>query len=56
MDSPWGRIGQLRTPLGAREATHTPPPRQGEHTEAILKEAGFDDATIASMKAEGAAR
>jgi alpha-methylacyl-CoA racemase len=56
MDSPWGRIGQLRTPLGARGAKHTPPPRQGEHTEAILREAGIDDATIAAMKAEGAAR
>jgi len=56
MDSPWGRIGQLRTPLGARGATHTPPPRQGQHTDAILREAGLDDATIASMRSEGAAR
>lgn len=56
MDSPWGRIAQLRTPLGRRDAEHTPPPRQGEHTEAILREAGLDDAAIAAMKAEGAAR
>jgi crotonobetainyl-CoA:carnitine CoA-transferase CaiB-like acyl-CoA transferase len=56
MDSPWGRIGQLRTPLTPRGATHSPPPRQGEHTEAILREAGIDEATIAAMKAEGAAR
>jgi crotonobetainyl-CoA:carnitine CoA-transferase CaiB-like acyl-CoA transferase len=56
MDSPWGRIEQLRTPLTPRGATHTPPPRQGEHTEAILREAGIDEATIAAMKAEGAAR
>jgi len=56
MDSPWGRIQQLRTPLAAREATYAPPPRQGEHTDAILREAGYDDAAIAAMRAEGAAR
>jgi crotonobetainyl-CoA:carnitine CoA-transferase CaiB-like acyl-CoA transferase len=56
MDSPWGRIGQLRTPLAERGASHTPPPRQGEHTDAILREAGLDDAAIAAMRAEGAAR
>jgi crotonobetainyl-CoA:carnitine CoA-transferase CaiB-like acyl-CoA transferase len=56
MDSPWGRIGQLRTPLGERGATYAPPPRQGEHTDAILREAGLDDAAIAAMRAEGAAK
>jgi crotonobetainyl-CoA:carnitine CoA-transferase CaiB-like acyl-CoA transferase len=56
MDSPWGRIGQLRTPLGARDATYAPPPAQGEHTDVILREAGLDDAAIAAMRAEGAAR
>ena len=56
MDSPWGRIGQLRTPLGARGAEYAPPPKQGEHTDAILREAGLDDAAIAAMRAEGAAR
>jgi alpha-methylacyl-CoA racemase len=56
MDSPWGRIPQLRTPLADREATYAPPPKQGEHTDAILREAGLDDAAIAAMRAEGAAR
>ncbi|HEY8086776.1 MAG TPA: CaiB/BaiF CoA-transferase family protein [Polyangiaceae bacterium] len=56
MDSPWGRIGQLRTPLAERGATYAPPPKQGEHTIAILREAGLDDAAIAAMRAEGAAR
>ncbi len=56
MDSPWGRIGQLRTPLTSREREHAPPPRLGEHTDAILREAGLDDAAIAAMRAEGAAR
>jgi alpha-methylacyl-CoA racemase len=56
MDSPWGRIGQWRTPLAERGAEYTPPPRQGEHTDAILREAGLDDAAIAAMRAEGAIR
>jgi alpha-methylacyl-CoA racemase len=56
MDSPWGRIEQLRTPLGERGASHAPPPKQGEHTDVILREAGLDDAAIAAMRAEGAAR
>jgi alpha-methylacyl-CoA racemase len=56
MDSPWGRIQQLRTPLADRQATPAPPPRLGEHTDVILREAGLDDAAIAAMKAEGAAR
>lgn len=56
MDSPWGKLRQLRTPLADRSATPAPPPRLGEHTDAILREAGLDDATIASMRAEGAAK
>jgi len=56
MDSPWGRIAQLRTPLAERGATYAPPPKQGEHTDAVLREAGLDDAAIAAMRAEGAAR
>ena len=56
LDSAWGRIGQMRTPLTERGRTHEPPPRQGEHTDAILREAGIDDATIAAMRAEGSAR
>ena len=56
MDSPWGRIQQLRTPLADRQSTPSPPPKLGEHTDVILREAGLDDAAIAAMKAEGAAR
>lgn len=55
MDSPWGRIAQLRTPLAERGAAHAPPPKRGEHTDAMLREAGLDDAAIAAMRAEGAA-
>lgn len=56
MDSPWGKIEQMRTPLTPRDRKHAPPPKQGEHTEAILREAGLDDAQIAAMKKEGAIR
>jgi crotonobetainyl-CoA:carnitine CoA-transferase CaiB-like acyl-CoA transferase len=56
IDSPWGRIIQLRTPVTPRDALHAAPPRQGEHTDAILREGGIDDAAIAAMRAEGAAR
>jgi alpha-methylacyl-CoA racemase len=56
IDSPWGRIQQVRTPLTTPGAEHAPPPRQGEHTDAILREGGIDDATIAAMKAEGSAK
>ena len=56
IDSPWGPIEQLRTPLTPHGAAHTPPPRQGEHTDAILREGGIDDATIVAMRTEGSAR
>jgi alpha-methylacyl-CoA racemase len=55
IDSPWGPIEQLKTPLTEPGARHTPPPRQGEHTDAILREGGLDDAAIAALRAEGAA-
>ncbi|MGO8992016.1 MAG: CaiB/BaiF CoA transferase family protein [Polyangiaceae bacterium] len=54
MDSPWGPIPQLRTPLTEVGATHAPPPRTGEHTEAILREAGIDQGAIAKLRADGA--
>ena len=49
IDSPWGRIPQLRTPLTAARAAHHAPAAAaaGEHTDAILREAGLDDAAIA---------
>jgi len=56
IDSPWGRIDQLSTPVTDAAGAHAPPPRQGEHTGAILKEAGFDEAAIAALRGAGAAR
>jgi crotonobetainyl-CoA:carnitine CoA-transferase CaiB-like acyl-CoA transferase len=54
MDSPWGPIPQLRTPLTDAGAAHLPPPRSGEHTEAILAEAGLAPGAIAKLRADGA--
>jgi crotonobetainyl-CoA:carnitine CoA-transferase CaiB-like acyl-CoA transferase len=54
MDSPWGPIQQMRTPLTEVGATHAPPPRTGEHTEAILREAGIGADAIAKLRADGA--
>lgn len=56
LPSPWGSIPQMRTPLTARDRAHTAPPRSGEHTDAILREAGITDDEIASLRASGAVR
>lgn len=56
MASKWGPIQQMRTPLTPVDREHTPPPAQGEHTVAILTEAGISAERIASMKAAGAIR
>jgi len=56
IDTPWGKVAQMRTPLTPRDRAHTAPPKQGEHTDAILREAGYDDAAIAKMRASGAIR
>jgi crotonobetainyl-CoA:carnitine CoA-transferase CaiB-like acyl-CoA transferase len=56
MDSPWGKLKQMRTPVTPRDATHAPPPRQGEHTDVILREAGFSDDEIATLKQRGATK
>jgi crotonobetainyl-CoA:carnitine CoA-transferase CaiB-like acyl-CoA transferase len=42
-------INMSRTPFEMRSAT----PEQGEHTEVILKEAGYDDKAIASFRQRG---
>jgi crotonobetainyl-CoA:carnitine CoA-transferase CaiB-like acyl-CoA transferase len=56
MASKWGVIQQMRTPLTPVDRAHKPPPSQGEHTEAILREAGISAEEIAAMKSEGAIR
>ena len=52
--SPWGALKQFRTPLTPKGRAHAPPPRSGEHTDAMLREAGYDDAGIARLRGEGA--
>ena len=54
LPSPWGDIAQMRTPLTDAAGPHRAPPRTGEHTEAILREAGVDEALLARMKGERA--
>jgi crotonobetainyl-CoA:carnitine CoA-transferase CaiB-like acyl-CoA transferase len=56
LDSPWGKLTQMRTPVTPRAAEHEPPPRQGEHTDVILREAGFSEGDIAALKQSGAAK
>jgi alpha-methylacyl-CoA racemase len=51
-----GAIGQYRTPVTPRDLQARPAPRQGEHTDEVLGEAGFGDAEIAELRASGAIR
>jgi len=46
----------MRTPLTSPDRVHAPPPRQGEHTDAILRDAGLGDDEIAKLRAAGAVR
>jgi alpha-methylacyl-CoA racemase len=51
-----GAVGQYRTPVTPREIDAQPAPRQGEHTDLVLREAGFSDQEIAELRASGAIR
>lgn len=52
----WGSIPQMRTPLTSPDRKHSPPPKSGEHTDAILRDAGIADDVIAKLRAAGAIR
>lgn len=56
LDTPRGPIPQVRLPVTPRDITPAPPPKKGEHTRAILGEAGFTDDEIATLLQTGAAR
>ena len=56
MSTPRGEIPQLRTPVTPRDTDFSPPPRAGEHTRAVLREAGLGDAEIDALVQAGAAR
>ncbi|MBL9024155.1 MAG: CoA transferase [Myxococcales bacterium] len=47
---------QVRTPVTPRDVTFAPPPGHGQHTRAILADAGLSTETIESLFASGAAR
>ncbi len=49
-------VGCYRTPVTPRDAPAGPAPSCGQHTEAILSEAGFSAEEIAELKANGRAR
>jgi len=38
---------------GARESTSLPPPALGEHTDAVLREYGFEPAKIEALRKAG---
>jgi crotonobetainyl-CoA:carnitine CoA-transferase CaiB-like acyl-CoA transferase len=56
LKTPHGDLPQVRTPVTPRDEAFTPPPRAGEHTRAILREGGLDDAEIDALVKSGAAR
>jgi alpha-methylacyl-CoA racemase len=45
------KIGQYRTPVTPRDLTPAPAPAQGEHSDAILREAGFSEEEVAALRA-----
>jgi len=55
----YGSGAQIASPVkmsGFQFAIHRQAPLPGEHTDQILREAGYDDAAIASLRARGIAR
>jgi crotonobetainyl-CoA:carnitine CoA-transferase CaiB-like acyl-CoA transferase len=47
-------VPQFRTPVTPRDATHVAPPKQGEHSEVILREGGLSESQIDALRASGA--
>ncbi|MFO0587672.1 MAG: CaiB/BaiF CoA-transferase family protein [Polyangiaceae bacterium] len=56
LDTPRGPVPQMRLPVTPRDFTPAPPPKKGEHTRAILRDAGLPDAEIDALLKSGAAR
>jgi crotonobetainyl-CoA:carnitine CoA-transferase CaiB-like acyl-CoA transferase len=56
LPTPRGPVPQFRTPVTPRDEDFAPPPRMGEHTRAILSDAGFSAAEVDALIACGAAR
>lgn len=51
-----GEVPQIRTPVTPKDERFTPAPRAGEHTRAVLREGGLDEAAIEALFAAGAAK
>lgn len=56
LDTPRGPVPQVRLPITPRDIAPIPPPKKGEHTRVILRDAGFSDDEIATLFQSGAAR
>jgi len=56
LQTPRGSIPQFRTPVTPRDEAFTPPPRSGEHTRAVFRDAGFSEAEIDELARSGAIR
>ena len=56
LDTPRGPVPQVRLPITPKDLAPTPPPKKGEHTRAMLRDAGLSDEEIASLRQAGAAR
>lgn len=48
LDTNGKKLPQMRLPLTPRDKVHTAPPKQGEHTSDVLREAGLTDEEIAA--------
>ncbi len=56
LDTPSGRALAIGTPIklsGTPASLRTPPPKFGEHTEAVLASLGFDAAVVARLREQG---
>ena len=56
VETPDGVVKQLRTPVTPLDLEPRPAPKQGEHTDRILTDAGFSAEEIASLRAQRAVR
>jgi len=51
-----GSVEQFRTPVTPLDESFSPPPQPGEHSDAILREAGLDEPQIAELRSLGVMR
>jgi len=49
-------VRYYRTPVTPKDLDPTPAPSQGEHTDAVFRDAGFSEAELAELRADGVIR